>query len=109
MRTYRVILGTVMLATVLGSSTAVAMAPASCTQLLTVELTPDVPNPHDSEFVSSLLGNSVSSHLTLRGEQRSSSAIVVELTGPGPDQSCRNVVDAMRNDGRVLSVHVQDE
>lgn len=108
MKAYRGILGTVMLAAVLGSSTAPAAAPAPCNMLLTVELTPDVPDPRDAEFLSSLLSNSVSYRLTLRG-QRSGSIIVLELTGPGPDYRCQNVVEAMSKDGRVLTVQVHQE
>jgi hypothetical protein len=44
MKTYRGILGTVMLAAVLGTKAAAAASPAPCNMLLTVELTPDVPN-----------------------------------------------------------------
>jgi hypothetical protein len=46
--------------------------------------------------------------LTLR-RQRDGSVIVLELTGPGPDYLCRNVIEAMRKDGRVLSVRVYEE
>jgi hypothetical protein len=74
---------------------------------LTVELTPDVPNPTDVGFLSSLLSNHSNYRLTL-SQQRSDSVMVLELNGPGPDYRCQDVVETMRKDGRVLSVHVDD-
>lgn len=108
MKTYRGILGTVMLAAVLGTKAAAAASPAPCNMLLTVELTPDVPNARDVGFLSSLLSNRVSYRLIFR-EQRRDSVIVLELTGPGPDYRCENVVEAIRKDGRVLSGHVPEK
>ena len=98
------ILSAAMLATVLSSNNAAASA-AACDMRLSVELTPDVPNPFDSGFLSSLLGNHADYRLTLLG-RRPGSVIVIELTGPGPQYRCRNVVQAMRRDGRVLSIQV---
>ena len=109
MKTYRwPILVAVMVVAVLGSNTTVAAPPAPCDMQLTVELTPDVPNPRDGGFLSSLLSNHSSYQLILR-RQVNDSVIVVELTGPGPDYGCQNVIEAMRRDGRVLSVHLQQE
>jgi hypothetical protein len=96
-----------MLAAVLASHSAVASA-AVCDMRLSVELTPDVPNPVDSGFLSSLLSNQASYRLTLQG-WRPGSIIVIELTGSGPDSRCQDVVEAMRRDGRVLSIHVDQE
>jgi hypothetical protein len=107
-RRSRGILGAVVLVAVLGSNPAVAAPPAPCDMRLTVELTPDVPNPRDVGFLSSLLSNYANYRLTL-WQQRSDTVIVLELTGPGPDYRCQDVVDTMRKDGRVLSVHVHDE
>jgi hypothetical protein len=115
MKTYRWlkrrrrILGAMMLLAALASTSATAAAaPASCDMLLTVELWPDVPDASDAGFLSSLLSNHVSYRLTLR-QQRTRTAVVLDLTGPGPDYRCENVVEAMRKDGRVLSVHVYQE
>jgi hypothetical protein len=93
-----------VLAAVLGSCVAAA-SPAVCNMRLTIELTPDVPDPLDSGFLSSLLNNKVSYRLTLLSQQPGS-VIVTELVGPGPEYRCRNVVETMRKDGRVLSVHL---
>jgi hypothetical protein len=93
----------------LGSSTAVAAAAptAACDRLLAVQLTPDVPDPRNAVFVSSLLGNHPGYRLTLR-RQRDGSRAIFELTGPGPEYLCQNVVDAIAKDGRVLSVRERD-
>jgi hypothetical protein len=100
--------GTLILTALLVSNVASAAPPASCDVRLGVELTPDVPNPGDVGFLSSLLGDHPGYQLTLR-RQRDGSVIVLELTGPGPDYACRNVVEAMRKDGRVLSVRMHEE
>lgn len=98
----------VVSAAVLGAVLAANMAaasPAVGDMRLSIELTPDVPEPLDSGFLSSLLNNRVSYRLILLARQ-SGSVIVTELEGPGPEYRCRNVVDAMRKDGRVLSIHL---
>ena len=97
--------GAVVLVTVLLSNTAFAEAPVPCDVRLTVELTPDVPNPTDEGFLGSLLSNQVDYLLRLRRE-RSDSLLVLELTGPGPAYRCRNAIETIRRDGRVVSVHL---
>jgi hypothetical protein len=104
----RGILSAMLLVAVLGGSTAAAQPPGPCDMQLSVELTPDVPDPRDLGFLSSLLSNHPGYQLTLR-RQSNDSVIVLELTGPGPDDRCQNVIEAMRRDGRVLSVHVEQE
>jgi hypothetical protein len=103
------IFGAVVLVSVLisalVSNTASAAEPGSCDVRLTVELTPDVPDPTDAGFLGSLLSNQVDYLLSLRRE-RSDSLLVLELIGPGPGYRCRNAIEAIRRDGRVLSVHV---
>src|ERR1700760_562787 len=80
----------------------IAMAdPASCDLRLSVALTPDVPNPRDDAFISSLLDDEVDYQLTLRREA-SDTDIVLELTGPGPRYRCQKVLDVIRRDARVL-------
>ena len=95
----------VVLVSLLLCATASAAAPAPCQVRLTVELTPDVPEPTDAGFLGSLLSNQVNYRLTLRHE-RSDSLLVLDLTGPGPNYRCRNAIEAIRRDGRVLSVRV---
>jgi hypothetical protein len=101
------ILSAAMLGAMLVNNVATA-SPAVCNMRLSVELTPDVPDPVDSGFLSSLLSNQASYRLTLQG-WRPGSIIVIELTGSGPDSRCQDVVAAMRKDGRVLSIHVDQE
>jgi hypothetical protein len=100
--------GALILSALLGTDAAAAATPAPCDMRLSVELTPDVPNPGDVGFLSSLLGDHTGYQLNLR-RQRDGSVIVLELTGPGPDYLCRNVIEAMRKDGRVLSVRENGE
>ncbi len=95
----------VWLAPLLISTAASAAIPAPCHARLTVELTPDVPDPTDEGFLESLLSNRVSYLLTVRRE-RSDTHLVLDLTGPGPDYACQNAIEAIRRDGRVLSVRV---
>jgi hypothetical protein len=97
--------GAVMPALVLVCNTAFAAEPAGCDVRLTVELTPDVPDPIDEGFLGSLLSNQVDYLLRLRRE-RSDTVLFLELTGPGPAYRCRNAIKTIRRDGRVLSVHV---
>jgi hypothetical protein len=99
--------GAVVLVSVLASNTASAEPAGACDLRLTVELTPDVPNPTDMGFLDSLLSNQVDYQLSLRRE-RSNTLLVVELTGPGPYYRCRKAIEAIRRDGRVLSVHVNN-
>jgi hypothetical protein len=101
------ILSAAMLAALLVNNGAAA-SPAVCDVRLVVELTPDVPNPLDSGFLSSLLSNQASYQLTLL-RQSSGSVIVLELAGPGPEYRCQNVIAAMRKDGRVLSIQLDPE
>jgi hypothetical protein len=100
-----VILGALTLAALAGGHVAMA-DPAPCDMRLSVELTPDVPDPRDEEFISSLLDDQVDYQLTLRREA-SDTDIVLQLTGPGPTYRCQKVLDVIRRDARVQSVHVR--
>jgi hypothetical protein len=70
---------------------------------LSVEVTPDVPNPANGAFISSLLGNHVGYQLFLL-RVVDDTHVDLQLQGPGPPEACEAVVDSMRNDGRVLSI-----
>ena len=92
------------------SSKAVAASADSCDMELVVELTPDVPNPEDVGFLSSLLSNQTAYRLTLRRQEDDDpSVLILELAGPGPAYRCQNVVEALRRDARVLSVRVDSD
>ena len=79
------------------------IAPPSCALQFSVEVTPDVPNPADGGFLSSLLGNHTEYQLFLL-RSVDDTHVDLQLQGPGPDDRCRAVVDSMSNDGRVQSI-----
>jgi hypothetical protein len=84
-----------------------APPPAVCTRHLTLQLTPDVSNPRDLTFLSSLV-TIPGYQLTWSGQQDDSSIEVV-LSGPGPEDQCRAVIAAMRKNSRVQSVSVDHD
>jgi hypothetical protein len=96
-------LGAALIATALVVGTAAAQAPPACHRHLSVELTPDVPNPRDLAFLSSLL---TQPGFQLSWTGQNGSVIELDLTGPGPDDQCRAVIAAMRKDARVQSITV---
>ena len=96
------VVGLLLLA-LLGSESAAAAAEEDCSAQLTVALTPAVPDANDAGFLSSLLDNHPAYRLELL-KRIDPSQIEVALSGPGPAYVCRNVVEDMRRDGRVLSI-----
>jgi hypothetical protein len=82
------------------------ISPPKCAMSLSVEVTPDVPDPSNSEFISSLLGEHPGYRLFLL-QAVDSTHVNLQLQGPGPNERCQAVVDSMRNDGRVLSIQVK--
>jgi hypothetical protein len=81
------------------------MAPPSCAARLAVAVTPDVPDPTDGAFLSSLLGDHPGYQLFLL-KRDDDSHVRLQLQGPGPMERCQEVVDFMRKDGRVQSIDV---
>ena len=79
------------------------VAPPQCSMRLSVEVTPDVPNPGNGAFISSLLGNHTDYRLYLL-RVVDDTHVNLRLQGPGPDDRCQAVIDSMRNDGRVQSI-----
>ncbi len=116
MRTHRwltliaaaLITGLVAVVFVTASSAAHAASPAVCYMRLEVVLTPDVPDPRNPGFLSSLLSNQLGYRLILL-RQDPGSGLVLDLSGPGPEYRCETVIETMRRDARVLSVSVQRE
>jgi hypothetical protein len=99
---------------VLGPGAARAAAQAApatpCDLRLWVELSPDVPTPLGAAFLSSLLGHRAGYRLTVEWQEPESTFLfALDLTGPGPEASCREVVDSMRKDTRVLSIVVRQD
>jgi len=85
-----------------------AGAVVSCEERLTVKVTPEVDNPADLGFLGSLLSGHPDYRLALQ-QHDEPSVMVLDLTGPGPADQCRNVIETMRKDKRVLSVRVDSE
>lgn len=79
------------------------VAPPTCSLRLSVEVTPDVPNPGSSGFISSLLGNHVGYQLYLL-RVVDDTHVVLQLQGPGPAERCQAIADSMSDDGRVQSI-----
>jgi hypothetical protein len=90
---------------VLGGAAAEATADEQCNVRLTVELTPDVPDANADGFLSSLLGNHPAYRLELLRED-DDSVVELGLSGPGSEYHCQSVIEMMRRDGRVVSIHV---
>jgi hypothetical protein len=88
------------------SSQATPVAP--CDMRLRVELTPDIANPRDAGVISSLVTSHPDYQLSLEhSDLENSSIIALSLRGPGPEAGCRDVVQSMRRNARVVSVEVQ--
>lgn len=81
------------------------MAPPSCALRLSLEVTPDVPDPTDGGFLSSLLGTHAGYQLFLISRD-DDTHVTLQLQGPGPAERCRAVIASMRDDGRVQSIQV---
>jgi hypothetical protein len=79
------------------------VAPPMCSMRLSVEVTPDVPNPGSSGFISSLLGNHTEYQLYLL-RVVDDTHVILQLQGPGPADRCQAIVDSMSDDGRVQSI-----
>jgi hypothetical protein len=89
------------------SGTAAAPPAAPCDMRVRIELTPDIPQPLDAGFVSSLLSKYSAFRLTLRQQDAyNPSVVALDLVGPGPEAACREVVNSMSKDARVVSVEV---
>lgn len=98
-------IATAALLAVLGGAAAEATADEQCNVRLTVELTPDIPDASEEGFLSSLLGNHPAYQLELlRADD--DSVVELGLSGPGPEYRCQSVIETMRRDGRVVSIHV---
>ena len=100
----RAMLGAVLCLIASSASAAPSGVPA-CRLRLQVWLSGDVPDPRDPGFLSSLANQP---GYVLRWVTASSDdmSVTLELTGPGPDYLCREEVEKVRRDGRVLELRV---
>jgi hypothetical protein len=80
--------------------------PGPCVMHLSLHVTPDVPNPGDGGFLSSLVGNNVAYQLSVESVVDATHVNVV-LYGPGPAANCQRVLESMRQDGRVQDINVR--
>jgi len=79
-----------------------------CDVRLAIALDPDVPNVSSEGFLSSLLNRHFNYRLELLGrDDQDTSVVEVELTGPGPEYRCEDVIATMRRDARVQSIQVE--
>jgi dolichol-phosphate mannosyltransferase len=76
---------------------------AQCRARLAVSLSPEVPNPRDPAFLSSLAGEP-GFRLVWLGHSDMSQTL--ELIGPGPAYRCTREIERMRSDARVLDIRV---
>lgn len=93
------------LASLLPCELSVADEPAHCDVHVVVHVTPDVPNPGNVGFLSSLVTDP-NFRLTWLGKL-SDRDWALELSGPGAPEACEKVIDGMRRDARVVSVEIQ--
>jgi hypothetical protein len=96
----------VALSVLLGMSASNADEPIPvprCAVRLSLAVTPDVPDPSNGGFLSSLLGDHAEYQLFLLSRD-DDTHVTLQLQGPGPAERCHAVVDSMRNDGRVQSI-----
>jgi hypothetical protein len=77
----------------------------ACRLRLQVWLDPDVPDPRNEGFLSSL-ANRPGYALTWLGASQDDKSVTLELSGPGPSYQCRRELDFIRRDARVLTVKV---
>ena len=105
MRRARVLGATYALLPVCAAYADPPMAAPTCALRLSVEVTPDVPDPGNGGFLSSLLGDNVGYQLFLLNAV-DDTHVNLQLQGPGGPERCQAVVDSMRNDGRVVSIDV---
>ena len=80
--------------------------PGPCVMHLSLEVTPDVPDPGNGGFLSSLIGNNVGYQLSVE-RVVDDTHVNVLLYGPGPAANCQRVLESMRQDGRVQSLDVR--
>jgi hypothetical protein len=93
---------------VFGGASVTAGQEELCDMRLTIELDPDVPNVSNDGFLSSLLNRHFNYRLELlRQDDQDPSVVEVELTGPGPEYGCQNVIETMRRDARVQSIRIE--
>ena len=96
-----------MIGVVVGTASA-AGEEEFCDVRLTAELDPDVPNVSNEGFLSSLLNRHFNYRLELlQQDDQDPSVVELRLSGPGPEYRCQSVIETMRRDARVQSIHIE--
>jgi hypothetical protein len=75
-----------------------------CTLQLDVQVTPDVENPRDPGFLSTLVGNPAYSLVFVR---KSDNGEVLQLSGP--PGTCRDQLEFMRQNSHIINIEVVDD
>lgn len=88
-----------------GAGTAVAQSARPCKLKLIVQFSPEVPDPRNSGFLSSLEGRP-GFRLVWKSGSKPNMTQTLELSGPGPESRCMREVERMRNDARVINIQV---
>jgi hypothetical protein len=78
---------------------------SGCRVRIDVQISPEVPNPRSTAFLSSLLAWPGYT-LTWIGTSPEDMGSILELTGPGPSESCREEVKRISDDARILELKV---
>ena len=88
-----------------GANTAVEQSAKPCRLKLAVRFSPEVPNPRDPAFLSSLEGRP-GFRLVWEGGSKANMSQTLELIGPGPGYRCMRELERMRSDARVIDIRV---
>ena len=91
------------LAVALAAGDVEAAEQGACDVRVAVELTPDVPNARDPGFLDSLMADPT---FLLTWVSDTDSGIVVDLTGPGPGERCKDALQELSRNTHVLNVTV---
>ena len=91
------------LAVALAAGNVEAAEQGACDVRVAVELTPDVPNARDPGFLDSLMADP---SFLLTWVSDTDSGIVVDLTGPGPGERCKDALKELSRNTHVLNVTV---
>jgi hypothetical protein len=102
---FKPLLALLILCGIIPWTAALADAPVQCDLHLIVHLTPDIPDPAGSGFLSSLLTNP-NFRLAMLGKVGDRD-VAMELSGPGTPAACIQVIDGMRRDARIMSIEIQ--
>jgi hypothetical protein len=88
---------------VLGPADVRSAPPDRCHARLSLTLTPDVPNPRDPSFLSTLTANPLYSLIWVEGNDTTA---VVDLTGPATDYHCEDEIRRLSRDAHIMDLQV---